>query len=159
MNIFKIPQMNKKEYDKLINENYISRIAFNGDSFPYIAPFMYIFDKNEEFLYFLSTNYGIKIDLIKKNPKVAVEIEKYSNDMSNYQFITLQGRIIEVNDDSKGEIKEKFIKMINDRKLSNKSLSALGYSPDESPNALLNEERILIWKLVDVDKIVALKNP
>lgn len=159
MSIVKIPQMNKKEYDKLINENYISRIAFKGDDFPYIAPFMYIFDENEEFLYFLSTNYGKKIDLIKKNPNVAVEIEKYTPDMSKYQFITIQGRITKINEKLQSEIKEKFVEMIKDRKLSNKVLAALGYSPDESPDTILNGEMTLVWKLVDVDNIVALKNP
>ena len=37
MNIFKIPRMEKNEYDRLINDNYICRIAFRGDNFPYIA--------------------------------------------------------------------------------------------------------------------------
>jgi hypothetical protein len=43
--------MSKKEYDKLINEQYISRIAFKG-KYPYIAPFMYVFDG--KYFYFLS---------------------------------------------------------------------------------------------------------
>ncbi len=98
MDIVKIPSMTQEEYDKLISENFISRIAFSGDSYPYMAPFMYIFNEEEKFLYFLSTKYGKKIDLFKKNPNVAVEIEKYSTDMSNYKFITLQGKIIEVID-------------------------------------------------------------
>ena len=34
MNIFKIPRMEKHEYDDLIKENYICRIAFLGDGFP-----------------------------------------------------------------------------------------------------------------------------
>jgi hypothetical protein len=44
-------------------------------------------------------------------------------------------------------------------KLSNKALAALGYSPEESPESLLNKERTLLWKLIEVEKIVALKNP
>ncbi|MGZ7047514.1 MAG: pyridoxamine 5'-phosphate oxidase family protein [Methanobacterium sp.] len=158
MDMVKIPFMSKEEYDKLIKENHVSRIAFSGEDYPYIAPFMYIFNK-EKFLYFLSTKYGKKMDLFKKNPNVAVEIEKYSADMSSYKFVTLQGKIIEVNDEVENkEIKEKFIDMIQN-KLSNKALAALGYSPDESPGSLINEERALLWKLVDVKKIVALKNP
>ena len=159
MNIVKIPSMDREEYDKLISENHISRIAFTGDIYPYMAPFMYVFNEEEKFLYFLSTKYGKKMDLFKKNPNVAVEIEKYSDDMSNYKFITLQGKIIEVKDESeKNEVIKSFINMIQN-KLSSKALAALGYSPNESPESLLNGDNTLLWKLIDVNKIVALKNP
>ncbi len=159
MSMFKIPSMNKEEYDKLISENYVSRIAFGGNSYPYIAPFMYVFNEDKKFLYFMSTKYGKKIGLFEKNPNVAVEIEKYSEDMSQYKFVTLQGKIIEVkNESEKKEVKERFINMIQN-KLSKKALAALGYSPNESLESLLNEERTLLWKLVNVEKIVALKNP
>ncbi len=155
----KIPSMSKEEYDNLIKETHVSRIAFLGGDYPYIAPFMYVFDEDEKFLYFLSTKYGKKIDLINKNPHVAVEIEKYSHDMSQYKFITLQGKITEVkNENEKMDIKAKFVDKIKN-KLSNTALAALGYSPDETPQSIMEEERILLWKLVDVEKIVALKNP
>lgn len=158
MSMIKIPSMGKEEYDKLINENHIGRIVFKGENYPYIAPFMYVFDT--KFLYFLSTNYGKKIAEMKQNPHVAVEIEKYAEDMSTYQFVTLQGSIVEVKDDSKKrDIKKMFIKMIKDKKLSNKALAALGYSPDESPELILEKERSLVWKLTDVENIFALKNP
>ena len=54
MDILKIPRMEKEEYDRLIKENYVSRIAFKGDSYPYVAPFLYVFDGHN--LFFLSTN-------------------------------------------------------------------------------------------------------
>ncbi|MGB9979082.1 pyridoxamine 5'-phosphate oxidase family protein [Methanobacterium sp.] len=158
MNMIKIPSMDKKEYDELIKQNFIGRIAFKGENYPYITPFMYVFDG--EFLYFLSTKYGKKIGEIKRDPNVAVEIEKYTEDMSDYKFTTLQGRIIEVeNDDDKNKIKKMFIKMIKDRNLSNKALAALGHSPDESIQLILEEDRTMVWKLVDLKQIVALKNP
>lgn len=158
MNITKIPSMGKEEYDELIKQNYIGRIAFKGGDYPYITPFMYIFDG--ESLYFLSTKYGKKIGEIKRSPNVAVEIEKYAEDMSDYKFATLQGRIVEVEDDSdKKKIKEMFIKMIKDRNLSNKALAAIGHSPDESIQLILEEDRTLVWKLMDIKQIVALKNP
>lgn len=90
--VFKIPKMAREEYDSLIEKNYISRIAFLGPKYPYIAPFLYVFNENN--IYFLSTKYGRKIDLLKNNPYVSVEIEKFSEDMSCYKFITLQGKIV-----------------------------------------------------------------
>ncbi len=158
MNMLKIPPMEKEEYDELINQNFIGRIAFKGDNYPYITPFMYVFDG--KFLYFLSTKYGKKIGEIERNPNVAVEIEQYAKDMSNYRFVTLQGRIEEMKDDpDKKEIKEMFIKMIKDKNLSNNALAALGHSPDEPIQKIQEEDRTLVWKLVDLKLIVALKNP
>ena len=93
LDILKIPPMEKKEYDKFIGEQYVSRIAFKGD-YPYIAPFLYVFDG--KFIYFLSTKYGKKVELIKSDPQVAVEIEKYNSDLSQYRFVTLRGQIKEV---------------------------------------------------------------
>ena len=158
MSIIKIPSMGKEEYDELIKQNYIGRIAFKGENYPYVTPFMYVFDG--KFLYFLSTKYGKKIGEIKRNPHVAVEIEKYAEDMSDYKFTTLQGRIVEVkNDSDKVKIKEMFIKMIKDKNLSNKALAAIGHSPDESIQMIMEEDRTLVWKLADLELIVALKNP
>jgi uncharacterized protein len=156
LSILKIPLMGKKEYDQLIRERYVSRIAFNG-KYPYIAPFIYIFD--EKFLYFLSTKYGKKIKRFHKNPEVAVEIEKYSDDLSEYKFVTLQGHIVEVtNPDAKIKIRKKFVELIKDKNLSKNILAALGYSPREPLESILNEEKTYVWKLVNVKKIIGIKN-
>ena len=57
--LFKMPRMGKEEYDRLVEEQYVCRIAFKGEMHPYIAPFLYVFDGR--FMYFLSTNYGKKV--------------------------------------------------------------------------------------------------
>lgn len=155
--MLKIPRMEKKEYDKLISEGYVCRIAFMGEKFPYVAPFLYIFDGN--FLYFLSTKYGKKIQYFRRNPYISVEIEKYTQDLSSYTFVTMQGRLEEVTDAiEKKKIRQKFVQMIKDRKLSKNILAALGHSPKEPIDAIVAEERSCIWKLVGVEDIIALKN-
>ena len=51
---------------------------------------------------------------------MAVEIEKYSEDLSDYRFVTLQGSIVEVDDESrKRRVKEDFVELIRDKNLSN----------------------------------------
>jgi hypothetical protein len=47
---------------------------------------MYVFDG--KYLYFLSTNYGRKIEYFKNNPKVSVEIEEYAPDLSSFTFVS-----------------------------------------------------------------------
>lgn len=157
MEIVKIPKMDKPEYDKLIEEGYLARIAFQGEKYPYIAPFLYVFDGN--FLYFLSTKYGRKNDLFKNNPYVSVEVEKYTSDLSSYTFVTMQGYLVQEEDAiTKKIVRKKFVEMIKKRNLSPNILAALGHKPSEPLESIVEEERSNIWKLTGVSDIVALKN-
>ena len=157
MDPLKIPPMTKPEYDALIERQYISRIAFAGIGHPYIAPFMYVFDKN--YLYFLSTRYGRKMEYFAANPMVSVEIEEYMPDLSSFTFVSLQGKLEEVEDPAlKKDVREQFVAMMARHRLSPRVLSALGHSPDDPPEIIISEDRSLVWKLVGVKDIVALKN-
>ena len=157
MDPVKIPRMTKPEYDALIERQCVSRISFGACEHPYIAPFMYVFDK--KYLYFLSTKYGRKMEYFAKNPKVSVEIEEYAPDMSVFSFVSLQGTLEEVKDPAgKKKVRQQFVEMV-----ARKSSRPM-YSPpsatgqDDRPDVLVNEERSLVWKLVGVKDIVALKN-
>lgn len=157
MEIVKIPRMEKREYDKLIEQGYISRIAFQGEKYPYIAPFLYTFDG--KFLYFLSTKYGKKIEYFKKSPYVSVEVERYSKDLSCYTFVTMQGFLTEVTDSIDKKIaRERFVHLIKSRNLSMNILAALGHSPLDPPENIAMEERSLVWRLTGVKDLIALKN-
>jgi nitroimidazol reductase NimA-like FMN-containing flavoprotein (pyridoxamine 5'-phosphate oxidase superfamily) len=157
MDVLKIPHTEKEEYDRLISENYVSRIAFKGDAYPYVAPFLYVFDGHH--LYFLSTRYGKKIQYFSQDPNVAVEIERFSADMSCYTFVTLLGRLAEVTNRTDGRrVRQKFVNTITARGLSNNVVTALGHSPTEPLESVVNENRSLIWTLESVSEIVALKN-
>ncbi|MGZ4901899.1 MAG: pyridoxamine 5'-phosphate oxidase family protein [Halobacteriota archaeon] len=157
MDIVKIPRMDKEEYDTLISNNHVSRIAFKGGEYPYVAPFLYVFD--DDHLYFLSTKYGKKMELYEQDPHVAVEIERFSPDMSSYTFVTLLGRLTEVAAEGEGKhIREEFVNMIKMRGLSSNVLAALGHPPTEPLEAVLTENRSLIWRLDEVKNIIALKN-
>jgi nitroimidazol reductase NimA-like FMN-containing flavoprotein (pyridoxamine 5'-phosphate oxidase superfamily) len=155
MKVHKVPLMSKTEYDELIRENYVSRIGFKGE-YPYIAPFIYVFDGR--FIYFLSTKYGKKIERFKASPKVAVEIEKYADDLSEYRFVTLQGRIEQVDDDNeKLDVRKRFLDLIEDNSLSKNVMAALGHSPTDDLDSIVKEERSYVWKLVDVENIIGIK--
>jgi hypothetical protein len=157
MDPVKIPKMAKAEYDAMIERQYVSRISFGACDHPYIAPFMYVFDK--KYLYFLSTKYGRKIEYFAANPKVSVEIEEYAPDLSTFTFVSLQGMLEEVKDPvQKRKVREQFVKMIAKHHLSPHVLTALGHSHNDPPEVIVREERSLVWKLVGVKDIVALKN-
>ena len=48
--------------------------------------------------------------------------------------------------------------MIAKNRLSPESLTAFGHSPKDQPDVIVREERTMVWKLVGVKDIVALKN-
>ncbi len=157
--IFKMPHMGRTEYDRLVKEEFICRIAFKGEEHPHIAPFLYVFDGR--FMYFLSTNYGKKVQNFRDNPCVTVEIENYSPDLSAFRFVALPGRLVEVEDGGeKSKIRESFVNLIKSKGLSSNVLSALGHSPQEPVEVLLAGERTLVWKLtgVKVNEILGLKS-
>jgi nitroimidazol reductase NimA-like FMN-containing flavoprotein (pyridoxamine 5'-phosphate oxidase superfamily) len=157
MDPVKIPKLSKKEYDDLIKRQYVSRIAFIGPEHPYIAPFMYVFDGNH--LYFLSTRYGRKMEYMKVNSRVSVEIEEYSPDMSVFRFVSLQGFLEEVgHPELTWKVKEMFVHMIQNHRLSPHVLTALGYTAMDEPSVITREDRCAVWKLTGVTDIVALKN-
>jgi nitroimidazol reductase NimA-like FMN-containing flavoprotein (pyridoxamine 5'-phosphate oxidase superfamily) len=155
--VVKIPSMEKREYDRLIEEEHVCRIAFKGDRYPYVAPFVYVFDGR--FMYFLSTKYGRKIELFRLDPHVSVEVERYAPDLSSYRFVTLRGRLAEVEDPGERRaVRERFVDLIRRKNLSRNVLSALGHSPSDPLDSIVEEERSIVWKLVDVEKIVGLKD-
>ncbi len=157
MEIVKIPRMEKEEYDALIHSRFMARIAFSGEKYPYIAPFLYVYDGNH--LYFLSTKYGKKIEYFRKSPYVSVEIDKYTKDLSCYMFVTLQGYLEEVNDSIEKKItRERFVNLIREQNLSTNILGALGHSPQDPPESICKEERSLVWRLNGVRNLIALKN-
>ena len=155
--IIKIPKMDKSEYDELISRQYLCRVVFKGDTYPYIAPLLYIFDGN--YMYFLSTNYGKKISFFREYPYVLVEIEEYEKDFSEFSFMVLSGKLVEIDDEKKDQkIRKDFVEMIKERNLSKNIMIALGHSSKEPLESLVNEKRSIVWKLTDVQDIKAFKN-
>ena len=88
-----------------------------------------------------------------------MEIERYDPDLSNYAFVSLSGHLVEVtNEVSKKEFREQFIRLIREKNLSENIMIALGHSSQDPTEAIVHEERNVIWKLTDVRKITGLKN-
>jgi hypothetical protein len=107
----------------------------------------------------LSKKFGKKIQYFSANPNVAVEIERFSADMVPYMFVTLLGQLAEVVDGAEGRaVRQLFVDMIKRRALSSNAVAALGHSPAEPLESIVNENCTLIWKLAKVEEIIALKN-
>ena len=156
MKAFEIPSLSQEECEKIVAAEHLCRIAFHGEKYPYLAPFIYVWQNNH--LYFLSANYGAKIKYFRDNPLVVVEIEQTVPDLSLCRFVTLFGRLQEIQAyEEKKTIRRAFISLIQEKNLSKNIIAALGHSPEENLDALEAEGRSLVWKLIEVDRISGLR--
>ena len=155
--VFRLPKMSEEEIERLIREQTFCRIAFKGSKHPYIAPFQYAFIDGA--LYFHFTKYGKKINLLEKDRRVCVEIEKFKPDLSEYSFVVMRGSLESVRNPE--ERSRAIRKMAEDgkQKLSENFLAAHGFSRQDGWAALSPEKRLEIIKLADVTETIGLKSP
>ncbi len=153
----KMPKMKKDEIEQLVREQFLCRIAFRGDQQPYIAPFQYIVV--DDTLYFHFTNYGKKMSLLKQKNPVCVEIERFTPNLSEYQFVVLTGKLKLV---KKLEERKKAIEKmaeIGKQRLSPNFLVAHGFSKGSNWGAFSADKPIFIIKLDEVTERTGLKSP
>ena len=153
----KMPRMKENEIEQLVNEQFLCRIAFQGNLQPYIAPFQYV--TIDGTLYFHFTDYGKKMSLFKQETPVCVEIERYTPNLSEYGFVVLTGKLRVVDD--REERKKAIDKMaeIGKQKLSANFLLAHGFSKGSDWEDFTSSKPILIIKLDEVTKKTGLKSP
>jgi len=154
--VVKLPLMEKHEIDSLIWNRRLCRIAFRGTDYPYIAPFQYVVINNS--LYFHFTDYGKKMRLLEKDNRVCVEIEDLKSDLSEYNFVSIIGKLRIVDDPN--ERKEAINLMAEDgrRNLSTNFLTAHGLNREDGWDSLSTEKPLIIVRLEAV-KEIGVKSP
>ena len=153
----KMPKMNKKEIQNLISEQFLCRIAFRGGAQPYIAPFQYVVV--DDTLYFHFTDYGKKMSFFKQGTPVCVEIERYTPNLSEYEFVVLFGNLKLV--ENREERKKAIVKMaeVGKQQLSPNFLVAHGFHKGSDWGEFTDDQPMLILKLDDVTEKTGLKSP
>ena len=155
MRIVKLPKMDEKEISDALKNNNLCRIAFIEGTFPYISPFQYVFLNN--ILYFHFTDYGKKMEILKKNRNVCVSIEKFKEDLSSYYFISIQGKLQLVdNEAEKVDIVNKMVKDARENFSAN-FLRAHGFDKKEGWDHVSFKDQIF-YKLEEVGEPIALKS-
>lgn len=155
MEVVKLPSMDDKEIKNVIENEKICRMALIEDKFPYICPFQYVYLNNS--LYFHITDYGRKKAILSKNKNVCVYIEKLKPDLSDYNFVSIQGTLELVEDQS--EKAKIFRKMKEDAKkvFSTNFLLAHGFEKSKGWDSFKIENQQL-FKLKEVGARVGLKS-
>ena len=157
LNVIKLPKMKKDETKKLLKEQILCRIAFEGGKYPYIAPFQYVLMDGT--LYFHFTDYGKKMKLLGRNNRVCVEIEKYKPDLSEYNFVVFRGELEIVKEH--GERAKVINKIAEEgkQKLSTNFLAAHGIKKEAGWDSFTPERPVVIVKLKKVAEEIGLKSP
>ena len=155
MSLVKLPRMSSEEVETLLKNQFMCRIAFNGGDYPYLAPFRYV--RIDDVLYFHFTDYGKKMRLIEQDDKACVQIESYKPDLSEYNFVSLRGRLVKVDDTNEVEEAVQLFAETGKDSISPKFLAAHGFEPDSGWDVFKGD--LVIIKLVDIVEKVGLKSP
>lgn len=157
MSILKLSRMSEGEINRLIRDQILCRIAFKGEKYPYLAPFQYAYING--ILYFHFTDYGRKMILLEKDKRVCVEIEGYTENLSEYRFVVLRGNLKVVKD---SQLRAQVIKTMAEegkRRLSENFLAAHGLKPEQGWSSLTQETSFIIVKLDKVKEKIGLRSP
>ena len=86
-------ELTANQIEAVLHREVIGRIGCHADDITYIVPTTYAYDG--EFVYG-HTKEGMKIDIMRKNPKVCFEVDTLEN-MSNWRSIIAWGIFEELN--------------------------------------------------------------
>jgi nitroimidazol reductase NimA-like FMN-containing flavoprotein (pyridoxamine 5'-phosphate oxidase superfamily) len=153
--VLRLPSMSKEEVEDLLKSSRICRLALNDTPQPYIIPLDYVYHDGR--MYFHFARYGKKMDLFEKDPHVSVEVDRYNEDITEYESVTLMGRLTKVTDPKEKEVvSRKFLETIKSRGGEKNVAARHGYERLDL-DALMAEGSMVLR--LDVADYVALKSP
>ncbi len=152
----RLPKMQDREVEDLVNEQFLCRVAFQGTRYPYIAPFQYAVVNGTIYLHF--TEYGKKMNFLEQGTPVSVEIERYTPNLSEYAFVVLTGRLKLVKNSEERKVAVQKMAEVGKKRLSSNFLVAHGFSKESEWLNFSESQEILIIKL-EVTEKMGLKSP
>lgn len=155
--IVKLPKMTRREINQLLRKQILCRIAFKGEEHPYIAPFRYTTINGT--LYFHFTEYGKKMKMLEADRRICVEIESYSPNLEEYEFVSLKGQLEIVRDPRERAQAIRRLMKEGKKKLSKNFLAAHGFNKSEDWSSMSPEKPLVIVKLSNIAETVGLKSP
>ncbi len=84
--------LNTNQINNLLSSQAIGRLACCDERFPYIVPMTYTYDGKH---IFGQTNEGKKLDILRKNPNIAFQVDSYL-DLFNWQSVIIYGQFEEI---------------------------------------------------------------
>ncbi len=87
-------QLDENQIEKLLHKQVIGRIGCHANDITYIVPICYAYNNN---CIYARSNDGLKIDLMRQNPKVCFEVENIK-DLANWRTVVLWGAFEEISE-------------------------------------------------------------
>ena len=87
-------ELTKSQIENLLYSNRIGRLGCHANSITYVVPITYAYDGTYIYGH---TKEGMKIDMMRKNPKVCFEVDSMEN-MSNWRSVIAWGEFEELTD-------------------------------------------------------------
>lgn len=103
-------KLSDTEIEEVLQEQFLGRIGCSANDLTYIVPISYAYDG--KYIYIRSKN-GMKVDIMRKNPKVCFEVENFIN-MANWRTVIAWGDFEEI---TKPEEREQALKKLLHRHL------------------------------------------
>ena len=107
----------------LVSNNVVGRLGCHADGRTYVVPISYAYDG--DYIYARSFE-GLKLSMMRKNPKVCFQIDKMEN-MSDWKSVIVWGTFEELTDIKE---REKGLKVLLSRILPNISSKTVKFTPE-----------------------------
>ena len=107
----------------LVSSNIVGRLGCHADGRTYVVPISYAYDG--DYIYARSFE-GLKLSMMRKNPKVCFQIDKMEN-MSDWKSVIIWGTFEELTDIKE---REKGLKVLLSRILPNISSKTVKFTPE-----------------------------
>jgi len=102
--------LNNTEIEELIHQQLVGRIGCHADGVTYVVPVSYAYDGN----YVYSHTYeGMKINLMRKNPKLCFQVDNTKN-LANWKSVICWGEFEELKDEG---LCKQALQNLNERQL------------------------------------------
>jgi hypothetical protein len=102
-------KLNNEQIEKVIEDNILGRLGCYAEDRPYVVPISYAYDGR--FIY-VRTFEGLKISMMRKNPKVCFQVDEMEN-MADWKSVVMWGTFEELtNEKDRNEALEKLISRI-----------------------------------------------
>ncbi|MEL7004473.1 MAG: pyridoxamine 5'-phosphate oxidase family protein [Bacteroidota bacterium] len=85
-------KLNKIQIDNLLRSQAIGRIGCSADSTTYVVPITYAYDGTNIYAHTIE---GMKVRMMRANPKVCFEVDHIEN-MANWQSVIAWGTYVEL---------------------------------------------------------------
>jgi len=139
-------KLNSQQIDQLIYSQVIGRIGCHADGITYVVPISYAYDG---YCIYGHTLEGMKVNMMRKNPKICFEIDN-TKDLANWQSAICWGTFEEITDQDE---RLKALKALEARRLpiiTSETMHLTSQWP--FPSGEINKLAGIVFRIVIKDK-------